>query len=165
MADNTYKKSEKNDIPIRAPYNFVPFSNKVLCRYGSVKELPSHDRLDKDLHSGEIHLTIEAKTPLFISDKNGYFFRTPAGTCAIPGSSLRGLVRENMQILGFGLVRPEEDLQDYQILFREVAASKHSNKGKLKDYYYAALDIKSEKSSGGKPVTIPAGCKGRLSPL
>ena len=49
------------------------------------------------------------------------FFRTPAGTCAIPGSSLRGLVRENMQILGFGLVRPEEDLQDYQIMFRKVA--------------------------------------------
>ena len=62
---------------------------------------------------------------------------------------------------GFGLVRPEEDLQDYQIpLFREVAASKHSNKGKLRDYYYAALDIKSEKSSGGKPVTIPQAVKG-----
>ena len=65
-----------------------------------------------------------------------------------------------MQILGFGLVRPEEDLQDYQILFREVATSKHSNKGKLKDYYDAALDIKSEKSSGGKPVTIPQAVKG-----
>lgn len=155
MAEN-----KKTPNPIRAPYNFVPFSNKVLCRYGSVKELPSHDRLDKNLHSGEIHLTIEAKTPLFISDGNDHFFRTPAGTCAIPGSSLRGLVRENMQILGFGLVRPEEDLQDYQILFREVATSKHSNKGKLKDYYDAALDIKSEKSSGGKPVTIPQAVKG-----
>ena len=109
MADNTYKKSEKNDIPIRAPYNFVPFSNKVLCRYNSTDDLPSHDKLDKNLHSGEIYLTIEAKTPLFISDGNDNFFRTPAGTCAIPGSSLRGLVRENMQILGFGLVRPEED--------------------------------------------------------
>ena len=100
MAEN-----KKTPNPIRAPYNFVPFSNKVLCRYNSVEELPSHDRLDKDLHSGEIHLTIEAKTPLFISDGNDHFFRTPAGTCAIPGSSLRGLVRENMQILGFGLVR------------------------------------------------------------
>ena len=68
-----------------------------------------------------------------------------------------------MQILGFGLVRPEEDLQDYQILFREVAASKHSNKGKLRDYYYAALDIKSEKSSGGKPVTIPQAVKAVIS--
>ena len=45
-------------------------------------------------------------------------------------------------------------------MFREVAASKHSNKGKLRDYYYAALDIKSEKSSGGKPVTIPQAVKG-----
>ena len=164
MADNTYKKSEKNDIPIRAPYNFVPFSNKVLCRYGSVKELPSHDRLDKDLHSGEIHLTIEAKTPLFISDKNGYFFRTPAGTCAIPGSSLRGLVRRICRFWGLGWFARKKICRTIRFC-SGVAASKHSNKGKLKDYYYAALDIKSEKSSGGKPVTIPAGCKGRLSPL
>ena len=155
MAEN-----KKTPNPIRAPYNFVPFSNKVLCRYNRTDDLPSHDKLDKDLHSGEIHLTIEAKTPLFISDGNDHFFRTPAGTCAIPGSSLRGLVRENMQILGFGLVRPEEDLQDYQILFREVATSKHSNKGKLKDYYDAALDIKTEKGSSGKPVTIPQAVKG-----
>ena len=160
MADNTYKKSEKNDIPIRAPYNFVPFSNKVLCRYNSTDDLPSHDKLDKNLHSGEIYLTIEAKTPLFISDGNDNFFRTPAGTCAIPGSSLRGLVRENMQILGFGLVRPEEDLQDYQIMFRKFADSSESNMSKLQKYYKTVLKIKSRTDYTGQSSSIPEAVQG-----
>ena len=155
MAEN-----KKTPNPIRAPYNFVPFSDKVLCRYNSVEELPSHDRLDKNLHSGEIHLTIEAKTPLFISDGNDHFFRTPAGTCAIPGSSLRGLVRENMQILGFGLVRPEEDLQDYQILFRKFADSSGSNMSKLQKYYKTVLKIKSRTNSCGKSYPIPEAVQG-----
>ena len=82
MADNTKKKSEKNDIPIRAPYNFVPFSNKVLCRYNRTDDLPSHDKLDKDLHSGEIHLTIEGENAaVYLGRKRSFFPHTGWNLC------------------------------------------------------------------------------------
>ena len=92
----------------RAPYNFVPFSEKLLIRYETPGELPRHDRIDPALHSGEIQVELKAETPVFVSDRqqDPHFFRGPDGTYQIPGSTVRGLVRENMQILGFVLVRP-----------------------------------------------------------
>ena len=84
---------------VHAPYNFVPFS-KVLLRYPSPEELPRHDCLDPALKSGEIHVTMTADTPVFVSDGNKndpHFFRTPGGAYALPGSTIRGMVRENMQ--------------------------------------------------------------------
>ena len=92
----------------RAPYNFVPFSEKLLIRYENLGELPRHDRIDPALHSGEIQVELKAEPPVFVSDgqPDPHFFRGPDGTYQIPGSTVRGLVRENMQILGFVLVRP-----------------------------------------------------------
>ena len=143
---------------VRTPYNFVPFSNKVLLRYASTEELPHHDRLDPSLKSGEIHVTMTAETPVFVSDGNGkepHFFRTPNGKCALPGSTIRGMVRENMQILGFGCIHPGEDFEDFQIFFREMAAARGSTGGALKEYYQAALGIKSFRTAEGKPVSVP----------
>lgn len=156
---------------VHAPYNFVPFSNKVLL-YGSMDKLPYHDEIRHDLKSGEIHITLEAQTPVFVSDGhkskgmdgqefNGpHFFRTPNGKYAIPGSTVRGMTRENMQILGFGLVRPGEDLDDYQIYFREIAAAHGSVKDILNEHYKAALAIPSKKSAvTEKSYTIPKNVK------
>lgn len=142
---------------VRAPYNFVPFSSKVLPRYQSEDELPRHDRLDPALKTGEIHVTMTADTPVFVSDgkKPSEFFRAPNGKYALPGSTIRGMVRENMQILGFGLVRPGEDFEDIQILFREMAAARGSTGDVLKEHYQAALGIKSVRNSTGKPVSVP----------
>ena len=124
---------------IHAPYNFIPFHTvtnndpatgtqvkveRVIVRYPSLGDLPRHDTADPALKTGEIHVTITAKTPVFVSDGNQHFFRGPNGKLMIPGSTVRGLVRENMQILGFGLIRPEEDLDDFQIYFREIASSR-----------------------------------------
>lgn len=52
----------------RAPYNFVPFSEKLLIRYENHGELPRHDRIDPALHSGEIQAELKAETPVFVSD-------------------------------------------------------------------------------------------------
>ncbi len=139
----------------RAPYNFVPFSNRILTRYASEDELPRHDRIDPELKSGEIHVTMIADTPVFVSDGNKHFYRTPDNTSAIPGSTVRGLVRENMQILGFGRVRAGEDLDDYQIFFREMAAARGSTGNDLKQYYHDVLDVQSRKSPSGKTYSIP----------
>ena len=120
---------------VYAPYNFVPFSSEVQLPYETVGELPRHDRLDPERKTGEIRIAMTAETPVFLSDGKEHFFRGANGAFMIPGSSVRGMVRENMQILGFGLVKPGEDLQDYQIYFREIASAKGSNAGGLKKYY------------------------------
>lgn len=149
---------------VHAPYNFVPFSNKVLL-YGSMDKLPYHDEIRHDLKSGEIHITLEAQTPVFVSDGhkskgmdgqefNGpHFFRTPNGKYAIPGSTVRGMTRENMQILSFGLVRRDEDLKDYQIYYRVVAATENSVHYDLKKTYHDVMGIKE--NARGEPVSDP----------
>lgn len=152
MAENT----------VHAPYNFVPFSEKLLIRYESLTELPRHDRIDPALKSGEIQVELRAGTPVFVSDgqQDPHFFRGPDGTYQIPGSTVRGLVRENMQILGFGLVRPGEDLDDVQIYFREMTAARGSTGDPLKKYYQGALDIKSGRAPSGKPFSDPRNVQG-----
>ena len=145
--------SEKRSV--YAPYNFVPFSGKVQLPYGTVEELPPHDRFDPERKTGEIQITMTAETPVFISngDKdNPHFVRGANGAPMISGSSVRGMVRENMQMLGFGLVRAEEDLEDYQIYFREMAAARGSNAEALKDYYTNVLGFDSQ---GKEECAVP----------
>lgn len=93
---------------------FVPFCETVIRRYPSVRELPPHNVMDPKLYHGEIRLTLTARMPVIVSggrqSKEGgvsvSLFATDAyGRHRIPGSSLRGLIRQNMQILGLGLVR------------------------------------------------------------
>lgn len=151
------RNAPRPSVPVHAPYNFVPFSEKILFRYAGIEELPPHDRIDPALHTGEIHVTLRAETPVFVSDgdEEPHFFKGPDGKYQIPGSTVRGMVRENMQILGYGLVRPGEDLDDYQIYFREMAGARGGTRGDLKEYYQGVLDIKTEKGKTGKPVSTP----------
>lgn len=158
---------EKNDNrPGRgktwAPYNFVPFSNKVLLPYpGGLDSLPGHDEIRPDLKTGEIQITLTAETPMFVSDGqrgNASFFRGANGKLMIPGSTIRGLVRENMQILGFGLIRPGEDLEDRRIYFREMAAGRNTLRFPLKAEYKEALGIGSEVSRPGSSIK----CNGEI---
>ena len=146
------------DKRVRAPYNFIPLSDKVLLPYDSVESLPAHDRIDPSLKSGEIHVTMVADTPVFVSDgdrNDPHFFRGSNGKYMIPGSTIRGMVRENMQILGFGLMRPGEDLKDVQIFFRGFASASGSRDDPLKKYYCAALGIKQMPMPSGRPKAIP----------
>ena len=148
-----------NDTIVRAPYNFVPFSNKVLRYKG---EIPAHDAVDPSLKTGEIHITLTAETPVFISDggkDDAHFFRGPDGTFQIPGSTIRGMVRQNMQILGFGLVRVGADIADQRVYYRKIADARYSTGGELKDYYHAALAVEPLKSSTGVAYSIPQNVK------
>ena len=143
-----------------APYNFIPFAKTPLRRYESPNDLPPHGIWDRELLSGEIRLTVTARTPVYIGngkkEQDGEpadapkedFFRGADGSYAIPGSSLRGLVRENMQILGFGLLRPDEDFQDYRLLYRRIADAKGTLGKELRDIYSKAL----KKVEDGKEV-------------
>lgn len=148
--------------PVRAPYNFVPFpeKGKKVLRYEET--LPPHDRLDPALKTGEIHITMTAETPVFVSDgakdKNGrsdpHFFRTPGGQFALPGSTVRGMTRANMQVLGFGGIRPGEEIGDQRLFFRRIADSSNSLAKGLKEYYTSQLDVRVEKTDKGQR-TVP----------
>lgn len=144
---------------VHAPYNFIPFSDKILVRYKDASELPGHDVFDPNLKTGEIHVTLTAETPVFVSNgkKNDEadFFRGPNGKYMIPGSTVRGMLRENVQILGFGLVRKGEDLDDNEIFFREIAAASGTTGDPLKQRYKDALDIRPGRSKSGKTYSTP----------
>lgn len=147
------------DSTVHAPYNSVPFSEKVLVYQG---EIPAHDAVDPGLKTGEIHVTLTAETPVFVSDGNRndpHFFQGPNGRFMLPGSTIRGMVRQNMQILGFSLVRPDEDLEDQRVFYREIAAARDSTGGELKKYYHEALAVDPKKSPSGKSYSIPENVK------
>lgn len=124
------------DTTVRAPYNFVPFSGKILEYKDTI---PAHNAVDPALKTGEIHVTLTADTPVFVSDGEDHFFRGPDGKFQIPGSTIRGMIRENMQILGFGLVRVGQDMADQRVLYRKIADARNSTGGKLKEYYHTTL--------------------------
>lgn len=111
---------------VTAPYNFVPLS-KTIVLAGEVSDdltaLPSQDvpqavAGDEDGPlSGQIdlHLICPANTPFLVGGKDETggrrFMRTPGGEeCpVIPGSSLRGMVRNVLEIASFSRMGPVED--------------------------------------------------------
>lgn len=133
------------------PYNFVPLEETVYARYPDAESLPCHDSTQDNLLCGEIRCTITAETPLSVSDGKEGFFRNAKGDYVIPGSTLKGLVRSNMQILGFGALRPGEDFNDSRMMYRVVASSTDGVKKELQRAYQGTLGIKSIQKTN--PVT------------
>ncbi len=86
---------------VHAPYGFVPLSEHVFLPewQGAVsQDLPFEDGL-----SGTIDLRLIAETPIFVRGSNkDEFFRTPDAVYAIPGSSIRGAIRNIIEIATFG---------------------------------------------------------------
>lgn len=105
---------------IRAPYNFIPLSEKVF--FPSWADQITHDIPFSDGVSGEIELEIEAKTPVFVrnghtpNDKdkqNDQFlnFSNIDGKFFIPASSLKGTIRNVLEIISFGKLRLDEKVK------------------------------------------------------
>lgn len=107
--------SKDKMVAISAPYNFVPLSDYVHIPEWSRNV--SHDRPFQDGFSGEIHYTLIAESPLLVGgeqERNGHDdrpntevrpFKLPDGHYAIPGSSLKGMLRSVVEIAGFGRMR------------------------------------------------------------
>lgn len=120
---------------VGAPYNFVPFSKDVY-HYPKGKQT-KHNDMSEELLSGEISYEMTAKTPVFVGDgrKDGkgteLFHKNERGIYAIPGSTVRGLIRNNVQILGLSEIG--DDVDDYALMYRAVAG------GMEKDRYGKTL--------------------------
>jgi len=123
-------------MSLPAPYNFVSLANQVV-------EAPTPDRLSHDVPfsdgiSGWLDLELTAHTPLCVGHtqtpdpQRGTLvrpFRTPDGELAIPGSSLRGLLRSVVEIAAFGKLQfvntqrryAVRDLQNRQLYVDHMA--------------------------------------------
>lgn len=134
-----YQRNMQTSTYVGAPYNFVSFSRKVY-EYQEEK-LTAHNDVSENLITGELNYEIEAKTPVFIDDGKGHFHRDPYGRFSIPGSSIRGLIRSNVQILGLASIN--DDIDDYALMYRNVA------NGAEKDRYNAILGSKQLRINDG----------------
>lgn len=125
---------------VTAPYTFVPLSDKIFTPdWGG---LVSQDAPFEDGICGTIEYEIEALGPIFVRGAEGgrdgaqRFFTTPDGTPAIPGSSIRGLLRNVIQIASFGRFGPINnhrygfrDLQNRDLYGKHMATLAGSGKG------------------------------------
>lgn len=104
-------------MTISAPYRFVPLSRLIVLPDWA--EQVSHDRPFADGLCGELKLRLTAHTRLCVGGRQEkatneaagrvHFFRAPDGRFAIPGSSLKGMLRNVMEIAGFAHFRQVED--------------------------------------------------------
>ncbi len=144
--DRNFKKNSVNgmgrnnsDDYVGAPYNFVPFYDKVY-QYPKGK-LTDHNAVEDKLITGEIIYEVIAETPIMIDDGTQHFFKDAKGRYAIPGSTMRGLFRNNVQVLG--LCSYEDDIDDYALMYRNVA------KGVEKVQYNNTLGFKQIRVDDG----------------
>lgn len=94
---------------IHAPYGFVPLNDRVFTPEWA--PAASQDWPFRDGLSGTLELEIEALTPIFVRGGKtaDAFFRGPEGLPAIPGSSLRGAIRNVVEIASWGWMRRVND--------------------------------------------------------
>lgn len=99
---------------IKAPFNFVPLSEKVY--FPDWADKISQDIPFEDGVSGTIELKITAETPIFV--RNGHtredadvdakndnyksFSKAPDGKYFIPATSIKGAIRNVLEIMSFG---------------------------------------------------------------
>lgn len=126
-------KPEKKQKPISyatAPYNFIRFPEETYIRYKKPEDLPKFDKYYKDLNTGYIDYEIICETPIFIGDEKKKdstevdFFKNSDNKYCIPGSSIRGVVRSNTEILGFSY---PEFVEDKLLMYRKFASADSSS--------------------------------------
>ena len=126
-----------NDLA-QAAYNFIALPDKILPAELDVyrQDLLSDDEdrihdafgtflKEKGKLSGHIDLALKTLTPLFIGG-NGEQPFSPAGRVIIPGSTIRGLVKNILKIVSCGSWHGDEDINDRRVYFRCLMATNNS---------------------------------------
>lgn len=128
---------------IKAPYNFVPFNKQVVSPYWI--EQISHDIPFSDGQSGTIEVALKAESPIFVRDGIGqkqakdnyqddvqqkpHLFSQYGGRYFIPGTSIKGMIRNVLEILSFG--RMEDKVNDHRYAVRDFQNNKLYPKSKI----------------------------------
>lgn len=149
---------------IKAPYNFVPLEKTAF--YPEWANHISHDIPFEDGVSGCIEYTMEAKTPIFV--RNGYtdrnnpdetFSHTKDGRYFIPGTSVKGEIRNVLEILSFGKMT---QVQDARFGIRDLNESQYRNQ--VKNVHCGWLFCNKNSNEGSKYRLIDCGSPYRISP-
>jgi CRISPR-associated protein (TIGR03986 family) len=133
----------------KAPYNFVPLPETVVTF--DPQTLPCQNYYHSDRHTGYIDCTVTTESPVYVrapltpqeferqeaeKDKDSpwrdqvrnkpeFFYTDPAKTPHIPGSSLRGMLRQLVEIAGYGKM---EYVSDQHLVYRAVGdTTSHGN--------------------------------------
>ena len=112
-----------------APYNFIPFPEvKVPKPYSKKEELPRHDENVREFFSGRITFDVKAFSEIAVGGKRvtegernvNEFCKDVSGRFVIPGSTMRGFIRNHAEILGFAY---PEYITDETFLYRKLAGN------------------------------------------
>jgi CRISPR-associated protein (TIGR03986 family) len=116
------RRQNETGRPASALYNFVPLPERVFVPDDKEEDI-SHDVPFKDGYCGEIPFEIVAETPLAVGgeQKQGTekepglkeFYRDPEDNPAIPGSSVKGMVRAVLEIASFGRMGGRIDVRRF----------------------------------------------------
>jgi len=131
---------------IKAPFNFVPLSEKVF--FPPWANQVSHDIPFSDGESGVIDVTITAKSPIFVRNhfqEGDSFYHEPTtgkkistkfcnhnGEFYIPGSTLKGEIRNVFEIMSFSKMSFIEN-QKYSV--RDMTPEKYGPRGDKKKLF------------------------------
>ena len=110
---------------VGAPYNFVPLGKKVYRK----DEITKHSEISG--LSGYLEYQVTAKTPIIVDGGDKHFYKNKDGKAAIPGSTMRGLVRSNMQILSQSSIA--DDIANAKLMYRCVGGSSRNLNKKVYD--------------------------------
>lgn len=115
---------------VTAPYRFVPLSNLIV--YPSWADKASHDKPFQDGICGEMTITLKNQTPLCVGGQQSasseyeagkiHFYRTPDGKLSIPGSSLKGMLKNVLEIASFS---PMRQIEDQKLGVRDLTDSRN----------------------------------------
>lgn len=97
-------------MSITSAYNFVPLSSEVF--FPEWADEVSQDMPLEDGYSGTLSLRIKNHTPILPGqehDKVIEHFRLPDGKLAIPGSTLRGMIRSVLEVASYGKMQFIDD--------------------------------------------------------
>ena len=111
-----------NTFQVKAPYRFVPLSEKIVSPHWA--HSVSHDIPFEDGHSGNIEITVTAMSDIFVSDgtkdERGVLkFCTHNDKYFIPSTSMKGMIRNVLEIMSFGGMK--EKVQNDRYAFRDLS--------------------------------------------
>ncbi|MBL3587408.1 TIGR03986 family CRISPR-associated RAMP protein [Rhodovulum sulfidophilum] len=126
-------------MTLSAPYSFVSLSHEVFLPDEAKLGVPSQDAPVDGGVSGTIDFTLTSDTPLLVggaNDKKGEktFMKAPGDCPVIPGSSLRGMIRNVMEIATFGKMQL---VDDQRVTVRDL---QHGAKEDYRDRMSGAID-------------------------
>jgi len=122
--------THSEEKPANAPYNFVPLNKSVV----ESDPIPLHDTYFSDRFTGYFDCEMETITPIYIGGS-----LKEDGKIRIPGSSLRGMVRNLLEIVSWSNFGFFEDKNLYYRSFADVSS--------LRDEYKERINPEGNKSA------------------